>query len=243
MTSTDLIIIESSRRKTGGTTSSFQIDLKENLEGTYELANFNITNSLYNVVSNENDTIYFEHSTDGILTAYLTSGYYSASTLLTEIKTKMDILGVANYTITYSTITGKYTFTPSAGNFGFIFLTNTGSSARYLLGKNAVDDVLASSQISDNVIELKLHDIIAVKIAQDNGTHTTLGDGTECSFIIPIKDKTFGQVIHYQRNTNFGQYAVFGSSISTLDIDLFAGDGDLLQTNGIDWCMGLKKLF
>ncbi len=243
MTSTDLILIESNRRNLEGTPSSFQLELNENLEGTYELSTFNITNSFYNVVSSENNIINFTHSTDGALIAILTPGFYTPLTLLTEIKTQMDSAGVITYSIDYSTSTGKYTFTPSAGTFGFTFLTNTSSSARRLLGKNEVDDITASSQVSDNVIELKLHDIICIKIAQDNGTHVTLSDGTECSFIIPIKDRTFGEVIHYQRNTNFGQFAIFNSSISTLNIDLFANDGDLLQTNGIDWSMSLKKLY
>ncbi len=241
MSSTDLVII-SSKVRISGTSNNLQLTAPELLNGTYELTNFTLINSLYNVVAGENDKIYFTHTVDGILVATLTPGNYTSTTLVVEIAAQMDAASTANYTVAYSANTGKITFTPSSSTFGFTFATNTTATARYLLGKDAVDDVAASSIVSENVIDLKLHDFIAIKIAQDNNTHVTLPDGTECSFIIPIGNASFGSVIGYTRNGNFGQFIKF-NNVNTLDIEMFAADGDTLDLNGLEWSMGVKKLY
>jgi len=242
--SSDLIVIESKNRSSGSP-NDFKITLSENLtNGNYLLTSFSMSNNLYNVVAGENDKLYVEHSVDGNNTLTLTPGKYSSSTLLTELKTQLDSISAVVYTITYSATTGKYTFTPDSGNFGFKFSTNTTASCRFLIGKNAVDDVLGASQVSDNPIDLKLHDIIAIKILQDNNSHGTLSGGTEFSVLIPLDSSVaFGDTIHYKTNVNFQQSFAFSSAVNTLDIELYAGDGDLLPINGTEWCMSMKKQF
>ena len=243
MTSTDLIVIDSKSRSSG-TSNNLSVSLDENVNGTYALSTFSMTNNLYNVVLNENDKMYMVHSVDGANTLTLTPGTYNSATLLTEVKVQLDSVSGVVYTITYGSTTGKYTFTPNSGNLNFAFLSNTTASCRYLLGFNEADGIPAASIVSDNPIDLKLHDIIAIKIAQDNNAHLTLPGGTEASVLIPLEASIlFGQVIHYQRNRNFGQFVKFSSEISNLDISLFAGDGDLLPNNGAEWCLSISKLF
>jgi hypothetical protein len=60
------------------------------------------------------------------LTATLGSGTYSTTGLATEIKTKMEVAGSSNYTITWSQTTGLWTIL-SDGSF-FSILNNTGTN-------------------------------------------------------------------------------------------------------------------
>ncbi len=242
--SSDLILIDSKLRSSG-TQNNFKITLSQNLaSGTYLLTSFSMSNNLYNVVSGENDKVYVEHSVDGNNTLTLSEGQYSSSTLLTELTTQLDSISLVSYTITHSATTGKYTITPSSGTFGFKFSTNTTATSRYLLGKDEVDDALGSSQISDNPIDLKLHDNIAISILQDNSTHGTLPSGKEFSVLIPLDSSVdFGDVIHYKNNLNYQQFFSFSSSVNILDIELYAGDGDYLPINGTEWRFSIKKYF
>lgn len=245
MTTSSNLIIINSRDRTSGTPNEFVFNLSENLEeATYQLSSFCMTNNLYNVVAGENDKLYVAHSVDGSNTLTLTPGNYSGSTLATEIKTQLDTISAVVYTVAYSAITNKFTITPDSGNFGFEFSSNTTATSRFLLGKDAVDDVLASSQVSDNPIDLKLHDHILIKIQQDNNQHGTSPNGTEFGALIPIQnDMSFTNIIQYKHGSEFGQFFKFGSSISTLNISLFAEDGGLLPNNKSEWSMSIKKVF
>lgn len=243
--SLDLILIDS-RNRNSGDSQSYNISLEENLNGTYELATFSMSNNFYNVVTGENDKIYLNHSVDGNRTATLTQGNYTGSTLATMLKTVMDAaMATITFTVAYSSSTGKITFTPSGGTFGFRFSSNSSQTARYVIGKNAVDDSNGASQVSDNPIELSLHKHICIKIAQDSNQHVTLSNGVEASLIIPIDDSVpFNEgIIQYQRNKGFNQLLTFGSQISSLDITLYSNDGDNLPVNATEHTFCLKKLY
>jgi len=247
-TGSDLILIDSRNRQgTSSTSQSFTLGLQETLYGTYELVSFSMSNNLYNVVSGENDKLYLNHSTEGNKTITLTPGKYEGSTLATMLKTVMDagMSGGITFTVSYSSTTGKITFTPSAGTFKFTFSTNTSASCRKIIGKNEVDDTTASAQTSDNPIELRLHDNIAIKVAQDSNQHITLLNGLEASIMIPIDNNvSFNSgVIQYQRNKGFNQYLTFGSTITYIDITVYSQDGDALPLNSTEWSMCIKKLY
>lgn len=241
--SSDLLLLRSKDRVSGGVSNNFKLNLQENLSGTYEFASFNMFNSLYNVVAGENDKLYVEHSVDGNNTLTLTPGLYSFSELDAELTTQLDSISAVTYTITFDTKTGKYTFTPSSGNFGFKFSTNTVATCRFLIGKNSIDDVLGATQVSDNVANLVLHDNIIIKVSQDNNQHLTLPGGTEASLSIPLENVAFGSVICYRRNQSYPQFLTFSSVIGSLDISLLDENGGLLPINGIEWTFSIKKLF
>ena len=241
--SSDLLLLRSKDRVSGGVSNDFKLNLQENLSGTYEFASFNMFNSLYNVVAGENDKLYVEHSVDGNNTLTLTPGFYTAAELDTELTTQLDSISAVTYTITFDVKTGKYTFTPSSGNFAFKFLTNTADTCRFLIGKNGVDDVLGATQVSDTVANFILHDNIIIKIGQDNNQHLTLPDGTEASLMVPVDIASFGNVINYRRNQSYPQFLTFSSVIASLDIQLLDENGGLLPINGIEWTMSIKKIF
>lgn len=244
MSSTDLIVIESrSRAANSASSSDFRLTLAEPLVGTYELVAASMTNNLYNVVTGENDSIYFTHSVDGVFVAVLAPGRYEVADLEAEVKVSMDAVGTATYTATHDAMTGKLTVVPSSGTVSLTFFTGLLQTARYLMGFAQVDTPTAASITGAHPVDLKLHDMLVVKILQDGNAHVTLPSGTEGSFMLPMDQPLFGEVYHFSRNAHFGQTALFSNSVSTIDVEVLASDGDSVDLNGVEWSMSLKKLF
>jgi hypothetical protein len=88
-------------------------------------------------INSTNNKINFKEASLGSeLTATLTVGVYSTASLILEIKTKMELVGVNDYTVTLSGTTGLWTVT-SSGLF-FSLLNNTGTNQVNSLFKNAL---------------------------------------------------------------------------------------------------------
>ena len=117
----------------------------------YNILEFYMTNSLYNVNLN-NNKVYFTESSI-LKTATLTNGYYTQSELATQLQTQMNSAGSNTYTITFNSNTYQYTIS-STGNFGFQFATNTTASARKLIGYSLANKTESTSSTSNNVIDL-----------------------------------------------------------------------------------------
>lgn len=244
MTSSDFIILRSKDRSSGDS-EDITLTLDESVKGTYEVKFMSLVNSLYNVIESENDRVYIYEGGATQVTATLTPGYYTTSTLATEVATRLSSASAGeDYTCTYSSTTGKFTIAAvGVTTFIFNFGTNTTRRANVLLGFNAADQsVAATSQVSDNVADLATHKMIAVKIEEDANRHVTLPGGTEVSFILPISDSSFGSLFNYKSNSQIGQYVKFNSQFNVLNISLYADDGDLIDLNGIDYILGLKKI-
>jgi hypothetical protein len=246
---TDVVVLDSRMRDTPGNTDSNQVSLSlsENVHGTYELMSFHMANNLYNVVSDENNKVYWEYTTVGNITTTITPGYYSGTTLATFLQTQMRTdSGDVALTCSYSSTTGKLSWSgPPAQTIRFKFGTNTTASARKLLGMTAVDGVLALSQVSIFPIDLKLHTNIVVKIFEDNNKNVYLEmPEIEASFTIPVDPNiTFGDILGDTRNNSYNQYISFASPTNLLTINLYSADGEFLQTNYADWIMIIRKLY
>lgn len=79
------------------------------------------------VVDSTNNKINFKESGGGSeLTATITSGSYTPTTLATEIKTQMEVVGVDTFTVTYSTTTGLWTIASDGAYLSI--LNNTGTN-------------------------------------------------------------------------------------------------------------------
>lgn len=89
------------------------------------------------VVGASNNKIDFKESAMGSqLTATITSGNYTASSLAAEIKSQLESAGASNYTVSYSQVTGLWTIA-SSGSY-FSLLINTGTSTATNLLKNSL---------------------------------------------------------------------------------------------------------
>lgn len=114
------------------------------------------------IISKLNDLLWIECSGYPTQSIYLDQGFYDGTTLSSQIKTKLDAnvnfiaSGAAPFTVSYSSITGKFTMAPSLGNIRF-FNTNTcvgvnrNSTGGAAIGFNS-DSLFAASIESDTAI-------------------------------------------------------------------------------------------
>jgi len=99
-----------------------------------------------------NDRIDFNE--DGVsseINAQLDAGSYTANELATEIKTQMDLIGGATFTVTYNSRTGKFKVETDSTSVQFVFDSGTYAyrSAASLIGFNEDDTAFASELESD----------------------------------------------------------------------------------------------
>lgn len=102
-----------------------------------------------------NDALDFDEG-GAELQATLTAGAYSATTLCTEIKTRMDALGALTYTVTYSDVTNKFTIA-ATGNFTIRWNTGTNAATNCadLLGyDDSADDDGGSASFTADYIRI-----------------------------------------------------------------------------------------
>lgn len=233
------MFVLSSKDKTSGSSHDGVIQLTNNtkLHGKYQLLKCVIPNSFYNV-SNLNNKLYVEHSVDGNNTLTLTNGYYTSSELATELKTQLDSISAVTYTVSFDSLTSKYTFTPSAGNFGFKFTTNTSNSCRKLIGKNAVDDTLGASQISDNNVDLAPYKVLYFSIPSA-GNYVLTSQNVNSSFYISVNEINGEEIRQDYHNDLI--YLEFNQTIN-VSFKIHDHDGNLVDLNGVDWYLILKKI-
>jgi hypothetical protein len=82
------------------------------------------------IISTANNKINFKESAMGLeLTATLSSGSYSPSELCTEIKSQMESVGAATYTVSYSTSTGLWAVATDGSYLSLLNLTGTNQLA------------------------------------------------------------------------------------------------------------------
>lgn len=124
--------------------TAFQID-QEFLgsTGSYSLSACKYDYDAFNdiiVVSSKNNKIDFAEG-GAQLTATLTPGSYSPTTLCAEVDTKITAAGAGSYTVSFNEINRKFTITKSAGSFSLLFGSGTNSliSAAGLIGYDQAD--------------------------------------------------------------------------------------------------------
>lgn len=86
-----------------------------------------------NFVISTNNKIDFKESALGSeLTATITAGTYTSTTLATELKTQLEAIGAETYTVSFSQTTGLWTVTSSGVYFSILNLTGTNQATSIL---------------------------------------------------------------------------------------------------------------
>lgn len=110
----------------------------------------------FQIIDGTNDRIDFVEEDGGSeLTADLTGGIYTASSLASHIATQLDAAGANTYTVTYNYITSKFTISTDGAFLSFNWNSgaNAYRSACLLLGyRDGADDTGATSYTSDDSI-------------------------------------------------------------------------------------------
>lgn len=210
----------------------------QELEGSYAIHAFYGHNAFYNITANNNKVYVNDNSVSYIVT--LDSGNYSSEDLREHLQTKLNAMGGSNsYTVTYSSITAKYTFTGDTNNFYFEFGTNTSNDARKLLGFNATDGTGALTQVSNNVIQLSIHPIIYARIKQDICYKVMSKNHFYASFMIFDKS-SFGESL---RMVDVNHPVIVQlKRTKAIDITFFDEDHNELDFNGTEWSLVLKSV-
>ena len=114
------------------------------------------------IVTNLNDLLWIRCDGYPAQSIYLDQGFYDGTTLSAQIKAKLDAntafitAGLAPFTVTYSSVTGKFTIATTAGNVQFVNTNtaigvNRNSTAGIVVGFTA-DSSFATSIVGDTVV-------------------------------------------------------------------------------------------
>lgn len=251
----NFIVVNSQSRNTvlSSSSSNFSVTLndKVRLNGRTKvsLEYFVCYATIFQIDSTNNKIDFFENATNKSST--LTSGFYDASTLATEIKTRLDATsgGYNTFTVTYSSSTRKYTI--SAGNnFRLMFSTgtNASTSAWKVLGfsnstgTSGIDTTLGTSTTSVDVVNLSLPLSIYIQINNFGSVNFKTTDGDTFTFYIPCTSYS-GEVIEYKSANYFEQTVELPPSmnvIDRIDIVLKGRNGSSINLNGSEFQMVLS---
>lgn len=165
----------------------------------------------------------------------LTNGNYTAKNLATHIKS---LIG-SDYTITYDSITNKYTFTHATADFTI----SQSSTCLTLLGFSSASHTSSSlSLTSDNVINLSgQYNVLYVDISNILTTNLSSLTGRRTSIVesIPVT-VPYGGVMYYEDNTT-SYHAIQEDIISYIHVRILAEDmATPVDFQGQDWNMTIE---
>lgn len=222
-----------------------QLKIDETLNGKYELVLFSVTNSLYNV-NESNNKIYLTYIS-GPPAAYeitLTNGNYTGPELIVHLSSLLTSTIVGSvWDNSFDSITGKFTFTQTAGGpdaFFFTFGDNTSNSARKLLGFEEQNSSSSSTVISTNVIDLSPLSLFFCRI--DEGSNSVTGlNHFNSTFFLYDKTSEFGSTLRYVPTEGVRQLVKFNNERS-ITVKFYDFNYNEINFNGIKWIMLLKHL-
>ena len=185
----------------------------------FSIDQFTMPNSRY-VIHSYNKYLYVRQNGGGTQIVTLTEGNYTAATLLTEMKTCLDALGINVFTITYNSSTQKYSM--NVGILPNVFRFVSGNYNTYaVIGLDltqhttAVNTYTFTSQV--NLSGTQFIDIICTSIP-----NTNLKSGLAYPLLwrIPV-NVPIGSIITWEdynkRYTKVQPYSLDNLSISLLD--------------------------
>lgn len=212
------------------------------------LVNFLGYNTLYNIDSNNNTINFFENSLNK--TATLASGFYNANTLSTEISNVLTNAsgGYNTYTVTYSTLTNKYTIS-AANNFQLLFSSGANASVSPFKvmgfsnsnGTSGIDTTLGTSTTGYDIVNLTLPLSFYVQINSFGSSNFKSTDGDTFTFYVPSVSSN-GQIIEYRSGGYFEQWINIPSNMNVIErinVVLRGRDGKDLNLNGSEFEMVL----
>jgi hypothetical protein len=186
--------------------------------------------TFYNVNANNNVLCYYMNSTQ--YDVNITLGNYNVNTLKKFLNDNMP-----GFTITYNSITNKYTFT---NNTATEFTILACSTCYYLIGFSqenvaSVNGVLTSTRVI-NMAPVRLINVLSN--LPTNNINKISSNNKSVICCIPVETQPFS-IIHYVNTTGF-KINSFTNTISTLQIKLTDQLGTLLDLNGSNWSMTLQ---
>ena len=190
----------------------------------FRLIKATIPSPPYNVTNNNNKVIVNFNGSDETIT--LVNGFYTNVSLGAELETKLKTINT-NFSVTFTSLTKKYTITNSSSNFYFKWKTNSENNKSYaykLFGFNNLENTSSASITSDNISDLNLHYIDLVIPELPYISCKTNKTGKNIIDRIPIHQKSdAGTVMDYYSHANesISQSYFFPISLDQLSIQLY----------------------
>jgi hypothetical protein len=223
-----------SRDRVSGTSSNFRIQMYPGLQNIKSFKLLRISLPLTNYIINDfNNQIYFRVGVTDYIGTIL-PGVYDYSTILTVIKTAMEVTGFGGIiTVTYNDSTLKFTVA-STVSFLFTWGEFSDNSAAYILGwpnENSIDNV---THESPDVSHLSVPPYLLIDIDKFPIICTTTNKKS-CSFII-FSQHNSGYVAFHWANTHYviqSQGTV--QPLQDFQVKIKYRGDNILDLNEVDW--------
>lgn len=195
-------------------------------------------NSQY-TVNSTNKKLYWKDSTGTLRTSTLTEGYYSAPQLAAHVTTVMnaDNTGSGTYTVSYSTLTGKLTFSNSTSNFQLLFGTYRAdyNATTILFGFAARDYTGASSYTAEDMPNLSSR-YYTVRTNLIKGNTYSSKPFSPVIAVVP-NDVGFGELISYKPSV-IRWIDIHDNDFTKITVSVRDDKGNLALLNG-HWSMNI----
>ena len=197
--------------------------------------NAQIPYSFYNINVYNNVLSFLLGATPYTIT--LTRGNYNATTLISEIQTKLSSIGVSTLTFSISSITGVVTIAISSGTLTLVAATST---LLGVLGFQTSTNTVSSGATLAAPYPLNLLGILKINITSYELSllsYSSSGGTSNILACIPIEASNFG-VILYDNISNI-QTIMKNDILDGFDLQLVGDDGNLINFNGVHWSITL----
>ena len=203
------------------------IEIPSNFHIHVSVENTAIPYTFYNINSSNNYLQYYENG--NIKNHTITPGNYSTTSLINELLQTM-----TTYTITYSPITNKLTFS-NTYNFSFY----NASTCLALLGFSGPASSTNNSLTSDICVNLSPYRCICIgSNLKTFSVNTLLPNNQSILASIPINTAP-NSIIIYENKNNF-KCNTYTNTINNIHIRLMDHKFNTLDLNGLHWTITLK---
>ena len=254
---THIVLDIRSDQRTEGDSNIFEVMLNKtinfnklaNKERTYSLRieNIILPVTFYQIDSNYDTFLFDEYNgvTTNSLSIQVTHGNYTASDLIAELESKMDVATAQgnNYLITFSDITGKITIAYSGGASTTVTVDSytNGSTLNPFLGFSEVIStdttttvILTGGTEAPNAVNLTIKDSVYIDTDIQSHNHINKKGKISLGAFVPINVDR-GQKVHF---TNEGAAKIRYSQANNIDhlnVRLLDPFGKAIDLNGLPY--------
>ena len=200
------------------------------------------------IINNSNNTIHFNEGGDDLV-ATITEGNYTISTLMSALKTAMELVGGLTYTFTENTLTNKITISAS-GTYSLLFNGGTETyldSTRTVYKENSIGSILgykrtdlsgSTSYTGQNQYNINGENYLLMEIKDlENLNGSVVGNtigNNFCKIILNVENnenKYFTNLQDYLCKKYFDPLL---HKLSQLNIKFYTYNGSLYDFNGLE---------
>lgn len=167
-------------------------------------------------------------------TLSLTQGNYNATSLITELKTKIATIPALTATIVINKTTGKLTFTFSS-TITLVFSTSTIASVLGLTANLTGTSITLQQPL--NLLGIKRLNIKSDALAVSSFSSENLGNSS-ILLSIPNNEAQFN-MISFTNQNNLNNSILNADLVDVIDIQIVDESNNFIDFNGIDWTMTL----